>query len=249
MSNKKTETIQIYLNSKTANKFYDGYTSNCEFSLPHIILPRSKLMYVSIQSASIPYSFYNVDGFNDTLVYSVNGGSNIVITIPQGNYNTTSLRNYLITAMTGFTISYSSLNNTFTFTHSTNDFSFKSSSTCMEIFGFEENIAHDSVSKILTSTSCINLFTIRNIYIQSNNLILSNINNATPNNSSILCSIPLTTGQFSIVTYFNANNVKSRIDSLRNFSSLHISLTDQDGDILDLNGCHFSLTLQIDIEF
>jgi hypothetical protein len=119
----------------------------------------------------------------------------------------------------------------------------------MEIFGFEENIAHDSVSKILTSTSCINLFTIRNIYIQSNNLILSNINNATPNNSSILCSIPLTTGQFSIVNYFNANNVKSRIDSLRNFSSLHISLTDQDGDILDLNSCHFSLTLQIDIEF
>ena len=47
-----------------------------------IVLPRSKTMYVSVQSTSIPYSFYNVDGFNDTLVYSVGGGSNIVITIP-----------------------------------------------------------------------------------------------------------------------------------------------------------------------
>jgi len=249
MSNKKTETIQIFLNSKTANKYYDGYTSNCEFSLPHIVLPRSKTMYVSVQSASIPYSFYNVDGFNDTLVYSVGGGSNIVITIPQGNYNTTSLRNYLLSVMTGFTIAYSSLNNTFTFTHSTSDFIFKSSSTCMEILGFEESIQHNSISRVMTSSACINLFTIRNIYIQSSNLMLSNINNATPNNSCILCSIPLTTGQFSIVNYFNTNNVKSRIDSLRNFSSLQISLTDQDGDILDLNGCHFSLTLQIDIEF
>ena len=147
MTSKKTETIQIYLNSKTANKFYDGYTSNCEFSLPHIVLPRSKNMFVSIQTASIPYSFYNVDNFNDTVVYNINGGTNRIITIPQGNYNTTSLRNYLISMMTNFTISYSSLNNTFTFTHSTSDFSFKSSSTCMEILGFEENIEHISSLK------------------------------------------------------------------------------------------------------
>lgn len=245
----KTETVQIFLNSKTADKYYDGYTSNCLFNLPPLIFPRAKAMYVSVQSASIPYSFYNVDGFNDTLIYSVSGGSNQVITIPQGNYNTTTLRNYLLSVMTGFTITYSSLNNTFTFTHSTSDFSFKASSTCMEILGFEENIAHNSTSHILTSTCSINLFTIRNIYIQSSNLMLSNVNNATPNNSNILCSIPLTSGQFSVVNYFNTNNVKSRIDGVRNFTSLQISLTDQDGDILDLNGCHFSLTLQIDIEF
>ena len=245
----KTETIQIFLNSKTANKHYDGYTSNCLFNLPHIVLPRAKNLYMSVQSASIPYSFYNVDGFNDTLIYSVNFGSNIAITIPQGNYNTSSLRNYLQSVMTGFTITYSSLNNNFTFTHSTSDFSFKASSTCMEILGFEENVIHNSTSHILSSTCSINLFTIRNIYIQSNNLMLSNINNATPNNGCILCSIPLTTGQFSVINYLNPNNVRSRIDSIRNLSSFNISLTDQDGDVLDLNGCHFSLTLQIDIEF
>lgn len=245
----KNETIQIFLNSKTANKYFDGYTSNCLFNLPHIVLPRAKNLFISVQSASIPYSFYNVDGFNDKLIYSVGGGPNIVINIPQGNYNTTSLRSYLLTVMTGFTISYSSLNNNYTFTHATNDFSFKASSTCMEILGFEENVDHNSSSRVLTSTCCINLFTIRNIYIQSPNLMLSNINNATPNNGSILCSIPLTTGQFSIVNYFNTNNVRSRIDSIRNLSSFQVSLTDQDGDILDLNGCHFSLTLQIDIEF
>ncbi len=245
------DSVQIFLNSKTANKYIDGYTSNCSFNLPQFIVPkvRNLKMYVSVQSATIPYSFYNVDYFNDLLVYNVNGGSDINITIPQGNYNTTTLRTYLLSVMTGFNITYSSLNNTFTFTHSTYDFSFKKESTCMEILGFDENILHTSVSRVLMSTNSINLFTIRNIYIQSNNLMLNNINNATPNNCTILCSVPLTSGQFSVVNYSNYNNVRTRIDNIRNFTQLNISLTDQDGDILDLNGCHFSLTLQIDFEY
>ena len=32
-----------------------------------------------------------------------------------------------------------------------------------------------------------------------------------------------------------------------NLTLLHLKLTDQDGAVLDLNGCHFSLTLQLDI--
>lgn len=248
MNNNK-ESMQIFLNSKTANKYIGGYTSNCIFNLPQFIIPRVKNMFVSVQSATIPYSFYNVDYFNDLLVYNVNGGSDINITIPQGNYNVTTLRTYLTSVMTGFTITYSSLNNSYTFTHSTYDFSFKKTSTCMEILGFDENEDYSSISKSMTSINSINLFTIRNVYIQSNNLILNNINNSTPNNCTILASIPLTTGQFSVVTFSNVNNVRSRIDSIRNFTQLNINLTDQDGDILDLNGCHFSITLQIDFEY
>ena len=243
------ESIQIFLNSKTANKYINGYTSSCIFNLPQFILPRVKNMYVSVQSATILYSFYNVDYFNDLFVYNVNGGGDINITIPQGNYNTTTLRTYLLSVMTGFSITYSTLNNTYTFTHSTYDFSFKKASTCMEILGFDENVTYSSVSKSMTSINSINLFTIRNIYIQSNNLLLNNINNATPNNCTILASVPLTTGQFSVVNYSNINNVRSRIDNIRNFAQLNINLTDQDGDILDLNGCHFSITLQIDFEY
>ena len=243
------ESIQVFLNSKTANKYINGYTSNCIFNLPQFIIPRVKNIYVSVQSATLPYSFYNVDYFNDLFVYNVNGGSDINIRIPQGNYNVTTLKAYLTSVMTGFTITYSSLNNTYTFTHSTYDFSFKKASTCMEILGFNENVTYSSVSKSMTSINSINLFTIRNIYIQSNNLMLSNLNNATPNNCTILASIPLTTGQFSVVNYNNINNVRSRIDNIRNFAQLNISLTDQDGDILDLNGCHFSITLQLDFEY
>ena len=87
-------TIQIFLNSKTANKYLGGFTSNCIFNIPAIEMPEDRKIYLSVQSASIPFSFYNVDYFNNSLIYSVGGGSNIVVTIPQGNYNVTSLRTY-----------------------------------------------------------------------------------------------------------------------------------------------------------
>jgi|688.fasta_scaffold163079_1 hypothetical protein len=243
------ETLQLFLNSKTANKYLGGFTSNCVFNLPLIVLPRNAKIHLSLQSASIPFSFYNVDYFNNKLVYSVNDGSNITIEIPQGNYSTTSLRNYLLTAMTGFLITYSSLNNTFTFTHPTYNFQFKSSSTCMEILGFDENDNYPSSANVLTSINSINLFTIRNIYITSNNLSLNNINNSTPNLCNILASIPLTSGANSVITYSNMNNIKTAVNDIKNFTLLQLALTDQDGDILDLNGCHWSMTLQIDYAY
>ena len=38
------------------------------------------------------------------------------------------------------------------------------------------------------------------------------------------------------------------IHHARNLTNLHIKLTDQDDDVIDLNGIHWSLTLEIDIE-
>ena len=77
--------------------------------------------------------------------------------------------------------------------------------------------------------------------------MLNNVNSSTPNNSSILCSLPISTSQGSIISYSNIFNVTNEVHNTSNLTLLHIKLTDQDGDILDLNGCHFSLTLQLDI--
>jgi hypothetical protein len=244
------ETIQIYLNSRTADTYLAGYTSNCIFNLPRIIIPNNKKIHLSVLNASIPYSFFNVDYFNNLFIYALNGEPDVVVNIPEGNYNVNSLKTFLLSVMPGFSITYTSLNNSYTFSHPTHNFTFKENSTCFEILGFDENIEHSSTDRLLTSTNSINLFTIRNIYIQSGNLMNDNINNSTPNNSTILTSIPVNSGQNSIISYYNFNNIKSKINdtTLKNLSFLNIKLTDQDGDILDLNGCHFSLTLLIEYE-
>ena len=241
------QSICIFLNSQTANSYINGYTSECMFVLPTINLPKKTKVSVSCQSASIPYSFYNCDDFNSKIVYIENS---ITYTkyIPQGNYNVLTLISALkILLGSNFNITYNSLDNSYTFTNSLYEFQFLSSSLCFEILGLKSGSSYSSVSKSLKSNISINLFTIRNIYISSNNFILNNVNSSTPNNSSILCSIPITTSQGSIISYSNIYNVSNELHHTNNLNLLHIKLTDQDGDVLDLNGCHFSLTLQLDI--
>ena len=115
------------------------------------------------------------------------------------------------------------------------------------MLGFVDNISYVSISKVLKSTISINLFTIRNILISSNNFILNNINSNKPNDTSILCSIPINSSSGSIISYSNSFNVSNDVYNTTNLTLLHIKLTDQDGALLELNGCHFTLTLQLDI--
>lgn len=239
------EPRQLFLNSKNADRYVNGYTSHCIFYLPQITLNKRRYYTVSVESASIPYTFYNCDYYNNILVYSVNGGADTILNIAEGNYNALTLKTYLQTVMTGFTINYIASTNKFTFTHSTHDFEFKLESTCFEIIGLTDNIDHFSISKVLTSDISMNLFTIRNIYVQSYNITTNNISNNTPNNATILCSIPVQSSAYSIITHINNNDLKVTTNSIDNFTILEIFLTDQDNAPLDLNGAHWSATLLI----
>jgi hypothetical protein len=246
MSNNK-QSICIFLNSQSANSYVNNYTSECIFVLPTINIPKKSKVSISVQTASIPHSFYNCDDFNNKLVY-IENNITYVKYIDQGNYNVLTLMTKLQTLMgTNFIINYSSLDNSYTFTNSLYEFQILSSSLCYEIIGLKSGTSYSSTNKILKSNISINLFTIRNIYISSNNLILNNVNSSTPNNSSILCSVPITSSAGSVISYSNIYDVRNEVYHTNNLNLLHIKLTDQDCDILDLNGCHFSLTLQLDI--
>ena len=241
------QSICLFLNSQTANSYINNYTSECMFVLPSLVIPKRSKISISVQTASIPYSFYNCDNFNDKISYIENSITYNKF-IPQGNYNVLTLAAALKLLMgVNFTIVYNSLDNTYTITNTLHDFELLATSTCFEMMGFKDNTTYGSTSKILKSVISINLFTIRNIYVSSNNFILNNVNSTTPNNSSILCSIPIQSSSGSIISYSNTFNVYNEVYNTHNLTLLHIKLTDQDGDILDLNGCHFSLTLQLDL--
>lgn len=57
------QSICIFLNSKTASSYVNKYTSECLFVLPSLVIPKKSNISVSVQSASIPYSFFNCDDF------------------------------------------------------------------------------------------------------------------------------------------------------------------------------------------
>jgi hypothetical protein len=239
------ESIQIYLHSANADKFFNNSISDCEFLLPPIEIPDGFHIYLSVQSVSIPYSFYNVNSSTNLLSYTVNG-TTTNLTITNGNYNITQLISFLTTNMTGFTISYNSITNKLIFTHSTYNFTINSTSTCLTIIGFSALSTYTSTSLTLTSSNCINIQTVKRINIASN-LITYNINKANINNYSILCSIPINKPPFSVIEYSNVNHFRTNL-FINNISNVKLRLLDENGTLLDLNGCHFCVTLQLDVE-
>jgi hypothetical protein len=114
------ESIQIYLNSKYADKYNNNSLSDCEFNLPLINIDDGFYIYLSVVRALIPFSFYNINSNNNFLSYKINT-TTYNINIPVGNYNITTLINALSTLMSNFTITYDSIKNLLTFKYLNNN--------------------------------------------------------------------------------------------------------------------------------
>jgi hypothetical protein len=203
--------------------------------------------------AVIPYSFYNVNVTNNILKYvmrlpDTSTTAVQTITLPYANYNITTLMAKLRQLMdAGFNITYNSSTNKLNITHTTNTFWFVAGTNCTELIGLNEIFPSTESNNWLSDVS-INLFTIRNIQVSSSNFIMNNICSATPNKASIITSIPITVNMGSIINYRNINNISSLIHEITNINNLHIQLLDQDGDLLELNGLHWSINLLLTIE-
>lgn len=237
------ESFQIHLSSSIADSYNNNLTSDCNFYLPQIEIPSNFHIHVSIQSFTCPYTFYNINSNNNSFVYIENSiGKSLTIT--PGNYNTNTLIQELKLTMTNFTIQYNSTTNKLSFVNALYDFSFSSISTCFALFGFSGNSLTSS-SKILISDYCVNLCPYRCICISSN-LKTFSINNSLLNNNTLLGSIPINSSPNSIIVYENKNNFKSNTFS-NNISYINLKLIDHNFKALNLNGCHWTITLQFDI--
>lgn len=235
-----TETLQIHLNSKDA-MYFNGNISDCEWSLPVIEVPQQHQIYISVQSAMIPYTFYNIDINNNRLDYVINGvTSSLYITL--GNYNPYTLITFLQNNIANLSVTYSIITNKFTFTHLLYDFSFLASSTCFGLLGFSG--LSSSLSKTLTSTNCINLQSHMCVCLATN-LPTGHINNNNKYEKNILVSIPVEGNPFSMIVYKN-NNIKSNLYK-NTITTIQIKLIDQNNNILQLNGCHWAVTIQLDV--
>lgn len=241
------ETLQLYLNSSSADRYNNDTNSDVEFFLPLIETSSQCHIYISVQNVSIPHSFYNCNANNNILRYNLNSNPDQIITlvIPPGNYNINTLRTFLQSSMGGFTIGYNATTNKYTFINNNTDFTILSSSTCLTLLGFKNNISISSLNKILISSLCCDLSTTKCIYIGSS-FPSSNISKTSKPDNNIIASFPVDVLPFGLLTYSNHNNY--RFNTYANIlSSIALKLTDQNGYLLDLNGCDWSLTLQLDI--
>ena len=89
-----SETIEIYLNSKSASNYFNNQISDCYFNLPSIEILQDEVAYINLKDAVIPYSFYNVNNTNNKLNFVLDN-INCSITLINGYYNINTIKTHL----------------------------------------------------------------------------------------------------------------------------------------------------------
>jgi hypothetical protein len=238
------QSFQIFLSSRSADVYKSGLAS-VSFNLPLIQLSDDFHIHISISHASIPVCFYNITRYNCNLWYRLEGGEPTLYQIPWEQYSALSLRTMLQTLIPNLSVVYSSIQNKYTFIHASSNFTLLLGSSCFALLGLTQQ-DHDSNSRTMGSDLCLNMSPVRMILVEVNRGT-GNINKSSPNAPNILCCIPVTAGFGGVITFMPPVRFSSNLYT-NVLEAIDIRLTDQDGAELDLNGCHWSMALQIDCE-
>ena len=252
----------VYIDSRDAS-YYTSTSGNTietgsfvyEIPEPITLDDPSNSIVVSVTSAEVPYSWYNVNRSfnNDVFGFQEYNGTNHKINISQKNHSATSLANELAAALTSrsdstsiYSVNYDAHYNKLIFTNdSLQEFAlhFDIHPFTGLLLGFTpEN--HNSTSASLESNKVLNVNSTPNIYIDSNFLsseasILSSIDGM----SGVLAKVQVDKEPNNMLFYNNnnENNLVLRTDRINN---VRLSLKDVYNNVIDLNGKHWSITLK-----
>jgi hypothetical protein len=241
------DTKELHLSTRgDAGTVLNGnMKSQILFSIPDAIVVDDSIEYIqfSIPYAVVPNSFYVINMTNcrlDILQSSVT----TTYMFPMGNYNASTFITQFKTLLpTQFGITLGQNNNQFTITHTTTDFTILGTSTIDSIMGFSGNQA--SVGLSATMPRVCNFLPLPRICFRCSKLSNS-FTSSSIDSTDVILSIPNTAKLNGQIIYTNNSGSKTlfKLDSLRDFI---VSLTDDDGNLLDFNGISSFWVFRFDI--
>lgn len=239
--------IQLYLNSKYATqKPNNGDSGLCVFEFPNIILQDGYYVYLSLVSATIPYSFYSYNDNNSSLSLQDASDEDYNFQVPNGNYNIYQLKSAILAELGGdWDMSYNAVTNKVTISNSTYDFSMNPASMNHSL-GFSDTETLFSTDKQLTSSHCINLNQIRALNMEID-MPTTTMNVAQPLNQNILATIPVVCQPFGMIQYENPNAFRVNM-YCQKMNMIRVKFVDNQGNLVNMNGVNWQATLQIDME-
>jgi hypothetical protein len=213
---------------------------------PHINL------LIGLTSFEMPYSFYNVNQFNNTFEISANNNT-VNFNISSQNYTATQLATEL-TSQLAISSRVTLLGQTITctFDDQSTKFLFNSTATAIpytitanttmnKILGLE--LPSTSGVGFLFSNNIINLSGTPSIYFRINNLGIRNRDSRGKTDGTIQkINVNCNFGEF--IFYESLENIYYPLSN-RTITQLDITLTDSDNNELFLNGAEFSCTLTV----
>ena len=273
----------LYIDSRDANSYLSTKISGTEtidltsyFSYvlnENIEVPSNQRALISLNSATIPYSFYNIrENVNDKVKMTL-GGTPVEITIPAGNYNATSLADFISQdfvdkwggIITSMDMDFNEDTQKYDITiiapveyvnNSGLDFQDEIQDAHNEL-GFRPefvpfNIVADGVNfkYTLSSQNVIDINgSIHGVYIRTNLVSKGTLDSQSKTFSNILARVPINVQSGGIIFAVPSNQTHRSIVDIRSINQLTIRLTDERNRILDLNGLHFQIAISVDFVY
>jgi hypothetical protein len=248
MSNTYDETILINLNSKDAIKNNGSFLSDVYFNFKNIIKDMDDVLeiQVTVSNAQIPYSFYNVNVYNNVLAGTYNA-TPFTLTLTRGNYNATNLISEIQTqftnaGITGTTITISNITGTLQITVSSGTLILTSNgSTIYKVLGLENGIDYTAP---FTAPYPLNLLGTLRLRICSYELITYNLDSTNMTSLNVLATVPIEAPTFGVILYDNITNIKTRLNN-NQLDGFDILILDDDNNPINFNNVNWCCSVLI----
>lgn len=229
-----TETFNYYIN--TGNKDRDDTNFNFNYRLStNINLREDEQAYFKLIDFSMMNSMLNISSFKDNNKFKVDDNGTIVtITIPDGNYNVTTLRDKIneLTSALPIALNYDSSQNRYYWVNNEAGIIFYPMNMKM-ILGFN----YSSLSLIIGNNygnQFVNLLSYTKILLTTNNLAFNpttdnNLNRDYTSNegiNEIITWIDKDIPTFATITYENRMNIEHQITN-RNITYINLSIMNE----------------------
>tara|TARA_R100001509_G_C4849659_1_gene209618 strand:+ start:129 stop:1019 length:891 start_codon:yes stop_codon:yes gene_type:complete len=255
--------VIIHLDSRFATQYLETdsngkpKSTNFTYTLKEPMnVPDHMNLLVSLHTATIPYTFYNVrSGVNNTISFKADG-TPYEIQLAEGNYSATGLASVLKTNLEGVsglsaTIDYSRETMKFGFTITgITSFEFDMTSTDnngAELIGmYETDVLVIPIGVKTLTPKAIDLNdSIHGLYIRQNIATKGSLDNESGVFTNILARLPITTNAGGIIFFTPSSNDHETMVSVPVINTIGIRLTDDRNRSIDLNGHHFQMSIKI----
>lgn len=242
-------SFSIYLDSSHASVSQGTTGSNCLWFLDNVIqCPPDTQMLIGLTACQIPLAWYNITSHTNkiTINGSVNGSTLVIL--PPKNYNTdtlcTAVNAQLITAGNNVTMSFDESLGKFVFTSLTQLVSIIYTTMHREI-GLPETSVPTILSATLEMPALANLSATDAVYVTLNNISLISLDSrANGDNNGVVAKVNTLCNFGSYLEYNPSEVIFYSLDD-RHISHFNISLSDDQQQLLDMNGVPWAITLTV----
>lgn len=253
MSSTYIDQRQIILSSDHATQNNGSFLSDVNFTFIGLLQDDADVeeVTVQVQNAQIPFSFYNINVYNNILNITYNA-TPYTLTLTRGNYNSTTLISEIIAKLAlipiaDITIVTSSITGIITFTRAGGlNFTIEPTGTLNKVLGFDPTTTYTSVGGILVAPYPLNLLGLLKLKIASYELQTGNFDSSVDGTLNVLATIPIEAGSFGLILYDNISNTQSIIRN-PTLDGFDLKILGDDNNLVNFNGIGWNITLLLSI--